>query len=257
MATPRREPKLVAGRPMKTGESREAMMRVALFALLISTLLGCLSSASAADPVKHIGIYVLPYYQSALDPQGHPHVAVHKRIDGLLASHSREDIVAARNAVTADPKFVSPITMMVLAIRLYDVGLRDDSVFWFYVAKDRYSEVLEVIDVEAAGLSPGDAVKSFAILAGPFINGYAFCDLASQQKLRQQALAWVENNPYETIFTGELPARPGDRHENQRRAIEKAKSAAEKERAQFDDPKYVEAYYATRKKNEMDAKFCW
>ena len=30
------------------------------------------------------------------------------------------------------------MTMMVLAIRLYDVGLRDDAVFWFYAAKDRY-----------------------------------------------------------------------------------------------------------------------
>jgi hypothetical protein len=233
------------------------MMRRTLFALLISTLSGCPCSASAAEPVKHIGIYVQPYYEAARDPGGRPRVSVYKRIDGLLASNSREDIAAARDVVAANPKFISPMTMMVLAIRLYDVGLRDDSVFWFYAAKDRYSEVLEVIDVEAAGLSPGDAVKSFAFLAGPFINGYAFCDLANQQKLRQQALAWVESNPYETIFMSELAAKPGDRRENLRRAIEKAKSAAEKERAQFDDPKYVEAYYATRKKNEMDVKFCW
>jgi hypothetical protein len=35
------------------------------------------------------------------------------------------------------------MTMMVLAIRLYDAGLRDDAVFWFYVAKDRLAWIEE------------------------------------------------------------------------------------------------------------------
>ena len=42
---------------------------------------------------------------------------------------------------------------MVLAIRFYDVGLRDDAVFWFYAAKDRYLTLDEVVDV-AAAVSP-------------------------------------------------------------------------------------------------------
>jgi hypothetical protein len=234
------------------------MLRVACFALVISTLFGCASTAFAAEPVKHIGIYVQPYYEAPRDPEGHPRVAVYKRIDGLLASNARADIVAARDVVSANAKLTTPMAMMVLAIRLYDVGLRDDSVFWFYAAKDRYIAFAEVIDVSAAELSEVDAaVKSFATLAGPFINGYAFCDLANQQKLRREALAWVESNPYETMFMTDLPARSGDRRANLQRAIEKAKVAAEKERAHFDDPKNVEAYYTTRKNNEMDVKFCW
>ena len=48
----------------------------------------------------------------------------------------------------AKPKLVTPMTMMVLAIRFYDVGLRDDAVFWFYVAKDRYIVMSEVLDVK-------------------------------------------------------------------------------------------------------------
>src|SRR5262249_34568491 len=125
------------------------MLRVALFALVIWALVDQTPQASAAEPVKHIGIYVLPYYAAADDPEGHPRVAVSKRLDVLLASNSREDVVAARDALAADPKLITPMTMMVLAIRLYDVGLRDDSVFWFYAAKDRYGALLEVIDIKA------------------------------------------------------------------------------------------------------------
>jgi hypothetical protein len=40
-----------------------------------------------------------------------------------------------------------------------------------------------------------DAVKNFAILAGPVINGYAFCDVAKQQEIRAKALKWVVDNP--------------------------------------------------------------
>jgi hypothetical protein len=236
---------------------RRLIPRVALLASVLSMMFAP-APTSAAEPAKHIGIYVQPYYEAAQDPQGHPRVNVGKALDVLLASNSRADIVSAREQVVANPNLITPMTMMVLAIRLYDVGLRDDSVFWFYVAKDRYGALTEVIDVNAAGLSEVDAaMKSFASLAGPFINGYAFCDLANQQRLRRDALAWVESHPYEAMFLRDLPARPGDRRANLRRAIENAKVAAEKERAHFDDPKNVEAYYAARKKNEMDEKSCW
>jgi len=93
-------------------------------------------SAAQAEPVRHVGIYVQPYYEAARTPGGTPRVAVGRSFDGL-ASNSREDIVAIRDSIIRDPKRLTPMTMMVLAIRLYDVGLRDDSVFWFYAAKDR------------------------------------------------------------------------------------------------------------------------
>ena len=53
------------------------------------------------------------------------------------------------------------------------------------------------------------------------------------------------------------PALPGDRAENHRRAIANAKERAAKERGYFDDARNVEAFSATRKRNEADAKFCW
>ena len=150
------------------------------------------------------------------------------------------------------------MVMMVLAIRLYDVGLRDDAVFWFYAAKERYIVMSEVLDVKAQGLAQADdAVRNFATLAGPIINGYAFCDFAEQNEQHEKALAWVEANPYEVMFMERLPSLPGDRATNASRAIANAKARAAKERAYFDDAKNVESYYATRKKNEADIKFCW
>jgi len=156
------------------------------------------------------------------------------------------------------PALVTPMTMMVLAIRLYDVGLRDDAVFWFYVAKDRYIILSEVLNVKTPQLAQADdAVRNFATLAGPVINGYAFCDLARQKAAHAKAVAWVEANPYEVMFRPDVPALPGDRAANARRAIANAKDRAAKESAYFDDPKTREEYYATRKKNDADVKFCW
>ena len=214
--------------------------------------------ASAAEPVRTVPIYVEPYYRSAATPDGTPQVDVGKQFDVLLASNRREDIVAARDLIEADPKLITPMTLMVLAIRFYDVGLRDDAVFWFYVAKDRYIVMSEVLDVNTRQLAPADdAVRSFSTLAGPVINGYAFCDLAKQQELHAKAVAWVEDHPYGVMFMASAPALPGDRAANHERAIANAKERAAKERAYFADAKAVEAFYATRKRNEADVKFCW
>jgi hypothetical protein len=215
-------------------------------------------AAIADEPVRQIAIYVQPFYEAARTPGGKPQVSVGKQYNDLLSSNRREDIIAARDLIVAKPRVVTPMVMMVLAIRLYDVGLRDDAVFWFYVAKERYIVMSEVLDVKTQALAQADdAVRSFATLAGPVINGYAFCDLAKQKKQHTKAVEWVEANPYEVMFMAAAPALPGDRSENGRRAIANAKERATKERVYFDDTKTREAYYATRKQNEADVKFCW
>jgi hypothetical protein len=227
-----------------------AAMGVALAAMLVG--------ASAAEPVRQIPVYVQPYYEAARNPGEKPMVLIGKSFDGMLASTRREDIVAARDKVLADPRLVTPMTMMVLAIRLYDVGMRDDSVFWFYAAKDRFITLSDVIDVRASNLAGvEEAVKNFATLAGPFINSYAFCDIGNQRAIRTKALAWVEQNPYEAMFLKQLTAKPGDRQQNLARSLADIKASAAKERAYFDNPSNVAEFAATRKKNDTDSKFCW
>src|SRR5512139_2843547 len=177
-------------------------------------------------------------------------IAVGKQYNDLLSSGRREDVLAARDLITAKPALVTPMVMMVLAIRLYDVGLRDDAVFWFYVAKERYVVMSEVLDVKSQLLAQADdAVRSFSTLAGPVINGYAFCDLARQKDQHTKAIEWVEANPYEVMFMARAPALPGDRAENARRAVINAKDRAARERAYFDDAKTREAYYAKQTPN--------
>jgi len=212
----------------------------------------------AADPVRHIGIYVTPYYEAARDAAGTPKITVAKAYDALLASNRREDVVRARDDIAKNNALLTPMTLMVLAIRLYDVGLRDDAVFWFYAAKNRYFTLEGVADVRSPQLAQvEDAVKSFATLAGPVINGYAFCDVANQQKLAARALQWTIDNPYKALFLPQVPARPGDRAQNLAKAIAGMKANGAKERDYLANAENVARFRQQRKENEADRKFCW
>lgn len=234
------------------------MLALMLRLMRVAVLPVWTGAAIAAEPVRHIDVYVQPFYEAARASGAKAQVAVGKQYNDLLSSNRREDILAARDLIVAKPTLVTPMTMMVLAIRLYDVGLRDDAVFWFYAAKERYTVMADVLNVKTQALAQADdAVRSFAMLAGPTINGYAFCDLAKQKEQHAKALEWVEANPYEVMFIANAPALAGGRAENARRAIVNAKERAAKERAYFDDAKTREAYYVTRKQNEADVKFCW
>lgn len=229
--------------------------RVALCLAIAGAFAG---AAVAAEPVKHIGIYVNPFYRAANSPTEAPQVGTGNPHAPLLASTKKEDIVAARDMVLANPGAVTPMTMMVLAIRLYDVGLRDDSVFWFYAAMDRYVTLLDVAEPGASMLVIStEAMRAFSALAGPFINGYAFCDLPKQRDQRVKALAWVEANPYEAIFIEKLPARSPDRKAALAKAVADARSNLEKERAFLENAENLAKLKEDRQKNEMDAKFCW
>ena len=214
-------------------------------------------SAAQAEPVRHVGIYVQPYYEAAREPGGTPRVAVGRSFDGL-ASNKREDILAIRDRIVKEPKLVTPMTLMVLAIRLYDVGLRDDAVFWFYAAKDRFLTLDEVVDVGAGGLAQvEDAVRSFSTLAGPIINGYAFCDIANQQAIRARALDWVEQNPYEAIFMERLPAKQSNRRQALVEAVATLRQNVVRETAYFQDASNVAKFRADRARNRVDEKYCW
>ena len=214
--------------------------------------------ARASEPVRHVGIYVTPYYEAARDATGTPKVAVARAWDALLASNRREDVARARDGIAKDNALLTPMTLMVLAIRLYDVGLRDDSVFWFYAAKNRYFTLEGVADVRAPQLAQvEDAVRNFAALAGPVINGYAFCDIARQQKIAARALQWTIDNPYKALFLPQVPARPGDRAQNLQKTLAGLKANVAKEREYLAKPENVARFKQQRRDNAADQRFCW
>src|SRR5215467_10625536 len=143
-------------------------IRIRMRLALAAALLVWPAVAIAAEPVRQIGIYVQPYYESGRTPGERPRVSVGQQYNERLSSNRREDILAVRDMIVDKPGVVTPMVMMVLAIRLYDVGLRDDAVFWFYVAKERYIVMSEVLNVNTPQLAQADdAVRSFSALAGP------------------------------------------------------------------------------------------
>ena len=233
------------------------VMKMTASAILALACLASVTPLSAAEPVKHIQIYVEPFYNSGA-PGEVPRVGTGRPHAEMLASQRREDILAVRDRIVADPRVVTPMTMMVLAIRLYDVGLRDDAVFWFYVAKDRFRTLMEVATRNAAPLqTAATAMADFSALAGPVINGYAFCNIAKQQAARTKSIAWVEANPYAVIFNERVPARTPDRRAALADAIGLIKADAAKERAYFDDANRAAQFAADRRKNEADTRYCW
>jgi len=214
--------------------------------------------ADQTTPIKFIGVFISPFYYSAQTPDGHPVVHVAKAFDDQLTSNKREDILAVRDAIQAQPKLITPMTLMVLAIRLYDVGLRDDAVFWFYVAKNRYLSMAGVLDVKSPVLAQAEnAIRDFVVLAGPFLNSYAFCDLSKQREANMNSIVWVEQHPYEAVFMAQLPALPGDRAENLKKAIVDIKARAQKEAQYFYDLKNLDEFVRKRKENHVPEQFCW
>jgi hypothetical protein len=216
------------------------------------------AALAAPEPVRRIPVSVLPYYGLAPTPEHRPKVEVGRRFDHALASTQRSEIAAARDTIEADAGAVTPMTMMVLAIRLYDVGLRDDAVLWFYIARARYITLEDVLDVSTRELAPAsEGMKNFAKLTGPYFNGYAFCDPRKQQATIVKALDWVEKHPYDALFVKTLTAKTGDRTANLQQSIKRQRASADDERAKFNDAKFVAQFAAARKKNKTEAMFCW
>ena len=73
--------------------------------------------------------------------------------------------------------------MYVAAIRLYDLGFRNESTYWFYSAQYRGRLLGILVDQEKMGSmgAPAfelvQAANAFQQLVGPYINGYAFGDV--------------------------------------------------------------------------------
>lgn len=229
--------------------------------ILVSALALATAFAHAAgdEPIRRIDVYVSPYYAAASDANSAPQVSVGGApFDQLLASTRREDILAARDRIQAEPDVITPMTLMVLAIRLYDVGERDDAVFWFYVAKHRYTTLAHSADVNAPALREAhSAVVAFSNLAGPYINSYAFCDVKKQQTANQRAYEWVRDHPYMAIYNEGLPHLPGAPKDNIEKGLAAIRKGLAEEKALVADPKAMAELQQRRKKNNVDAQFCW
>jgi len=154
-------------------------MKRNLPALFVIAFLGCADLAAGQvinDPAR-IEIYVTPYYNS----KG-PAIDV-GRLSSGLAAKGESEFVATISKMQQSWDTLNFPEMYVAAIRLYDLGFRKESIYWFYSAQYRGRLLATLIDQEKMG-SMGDpgfelvqAQNAFQQLVGPYINGYAFGDI--------------------------------------------------------------------------------
>ena len=132
-------------------------------------------AAPDSDPA-HIAVYVTPYYNS----EG-PTIQVGRFSSGL-ASADQNEFLSTITTMKQQWQQLSFPELYVGAIRLYDLGYRDEAVYWFYTAQYRGRQFGALVDPAKIGHmgDPGfelnAAADSFFQLVGPWINGYAFGD---------------------------------------------------------------------------------
>jgi hypothetical protein len=147
--------------------------------LLVIAVFGCAGLATGqtiTDPA-HIEVYVTPYYNS----KG-PAIDVGRFSNGLAAK-AESEFAATIWKMKQSWATLNFAEVYVAAIRLYDLGFRKESIYWFYSAQYRGRLLATLIDQEKMG-SMGDpgfelfqAQNAFQQLVGPYINGYAFGDI--------------------------------------------------------------------------------
>ena len=137
---------------------------------------GLAAGQTITDPA-HIKVYVTPYYNS----KG-PAVDVGPFSSGLAAK-SEPEFIATIEKMKTSWDTLNFAETYVAAIRLYDLGFRKESIYWFYSAQYRGRLFAGLIDRDKMG-SIGDpgfelfqAQNAFQQLVGPYINGYAFGDI--------------------------------------------------------------------------------
>ena len=129
--------------------------------------------AIAADP-GHIDAYVTPYYDSS-----GPTIRVGK-YSGGLASEDRREFVGTIQRMKQQWNALDFVEVYVAAIRLYDLGYRNEATYWFYSAQYRGRLFALLVDqnkmggIGAPGFELYHAQNAFFQLVGPSINGFAF-----------------------------------------------------------------------------------
>ncbi|MDO4697715.1 MAG: hypothetical protein Q4A60_03440 [Pasteurellaceae bacterium] len=206
----------------------------------------------AGLPIKSIDIYVLPYY-SAQNGKAEL-VNVHPEIDPLLLKNTVDDYKQAVEIVKKEASYITPVTLLALAARAYDLGLRDEAVFWFYVGRKR----LLVLDhVAALPTMLMAEFSGFVQLTRVPILAYAFCDTQKQEQILSDAYEWTKKHPYFMLLDPNVPSKFQDRQEGLKDAQKMLDKRQQEQKTAFSDPKMKEKIKQSRKENDLDSQFCW
>lgn len=158
---------------------------------VLAVLAACCTfySMEAMAQKSSAGFYVTPFY----DSKG-PTVNIGK-FSKELAAADKQSIKATVATMKREMAALPAISMFVAAARLYELGYRDESLYWFYMAQYRarlFKALLEPSKIGGMG-SPTFELESahnaFQQTLGEYVNGYAGCDQAKWLAALNQAQA--------------------------------------------------------------------
>ncbi len=240
-----------------------SLLALVLPALLAAPLLAAEQPASApeqvaARPVHKLYVDVPPYYFSGDKLNAPAKVAVDPHWDALLSSANRKDIQRVEDGIGAQPDLVKPQTLIALAMRLYDVDLRDDALFWYYAGRSRFLTMQAVLDMRSLQLLKfADVFHDFVRAAQPAMDGYALCSVARQEEIERRAIDWVAAHPYKLLGFADLPAATDDRNVALAAAIQGLRDDLAREKSVMSDPQALAALEERRAVTNDHARFCW
>ncbi|MDR2920340.1 MAG: hypothetical protein LBV72_13380 [Tannerella sp.] len=163
--------------------------RLSGYLCLLSAVFLTACGDKSKESKEQINIYVTPFYDST--PL---QINIGKYSDELKSDSPRKMLELADEIKECIDE-VNAITLYVLAIRLYNLGEKDASVYWFYNAQFRGRILLNM----AKGLSPTGApaaLDAFQSLSGTWINGYAFGDPDKTLSILEQVIKDVRHMGY-------------------------------------------------------------
>jgi hypothetical protein len=179
------------------------MNKLIFASVSISLALYALKAAQLEINPSHIDAYVTPYY----DSKG-PDISVGRFSSGL-ASTKEDDFLNTIAQMKKDWDRLTFPELYVAAIRLYDLGYRQEAVYWFYSAQYRGRQFGVLLDQAKMGSigSPGfellHAQNAFYQLVGTYINGYAFGDTDGLVKIVERVQKEGRRIPdLETAYPG-------------------------------------------------------
>jgi hypothetical protein len=118
-----------------------------------------------------------------------------------LAAADANSILQLVKELKKDQDSLRAEVMFVIAIRLYDLGHKDEAVYWFHSAQYRARLFSSILDQEHVG-GIGDAsfelkhaYGAFQQLAGKYINGYAFGNLKKLENVLKKVTAEGKSLP--------------------------------------------------------------
>lgn len=153
------------------------------------------SSPEQPAPSPAMPIYISPYYDSeGLQINVGP-------FSDELAAATADSISDLSTKMKSEWESLPIETMYIASIRLYDLGHKNEAVYWFYSAQYRANLLKTLLREDSIGgfgseaFSRVSAYNAFNQLAGEYINGYGYGDLEKMEKTIKSVLSENEQLP--------------------------------------------------------------